>query len=39
MTKQTTVLLEGLYFANGVALSADEDYVLVAESYHYRKLA
>ncbi|MEV5027914.1 SMP-30/gluconolactonase/LRE family protein [Paenibacillus sp. LPE1-1-1.1] len=36
MTKQTTVLLEGLYFANGVALSADEDYVLVAESYHYQ---
>ena len=35
MTKQTTVLLEGLYFANGVALSADEDFVLVAESYHY----
>lgn len=36
MTKQTTVLLEGLYFANGVALSADGDYVLVAESYHYQ---
>ncbi|MDF2651409.1 MAG: hypothetical protein K0Q73_7214 [Paenibacillus sp.] len=36
MTKQTTVLLEGLYFANGVALSADEDFVLVAESYHYQ---
>ncbi|AET58724.1 gluconolactonase [Paenibacillus terrae HPL-003] len=35
-TKQTTVLLEGLYFANGVALSADEDFVLVAESYHYQ---
>lgn len=34
-TKQTSVLLEGLYFANGVALSADEDYVLVAESYRY----
>ncbi len=36
ITKQTTVLLEGLYFANGVALSADEDFVLVAESYHYQ---
>ncbi|MEC0230179.1 SMP-30/gluconolactonase/LRE family protein [Paenibacillus alba] len=36
MTKQTTVLLEGLYFANGVALSSEEDYVLVAESYHYQ---
>ncbi|TXK72237.1 SMP-30/gluconolactonase/LRE family protein [Paenibacillus sp. N3.4] len=35
-TKQTTVLLEGLYFANGVVLSADEDFVLVAESYHYQ---
>lgn len=36
VTKQTTVLLEGLYFANGVALSSDEDFVLVAESYHYQ---
>ncbi|NOU87232.1 SMP-30/gluconolactonase/LRE family protein [Paenibacillus sp. LMG 31460] len=35
-TKQTTVLLEGLYFANGIALSADEDFVLIAESYHYQ---
>lgn len=35
-TKQTTVLLKDLYFANGVALSADEDFVLVAESYHYQ---
>ncbi|MHA6531723.1 SMP-30/gluconolactonase/LRE family protein [Paenibacillus sp. BAC0078] len=35
-TKQTTVLLEDLYFANGVALSSDEDFVLVAESYHYQ---
>ncbi|KQO17897.1 SMP-30/gluconolactonase/LRE family protein [Paenibacillus sp. Leaf72] len=35
-TKQTSVLLDGLYFANGIALSADEDYVLVAESYHYQ---
>ncbi|WP_152396615.1 SMP-30/gluconolactonase/LRE family protein [Paenibacillus guangzhouensis] len=35
-TNQTTVLLDNLYFANGVALSADEDFVLVAESYHYQ---
>lgn len=35
-TKQTSVLLENLYFANGVALSADEDFVLVAETYHYQ---
>jgi sugar lactone lactonase YvrE len=35
-TKQTTVLLEGLYFANGIALSSEEDFVLVAESYHYQ---
>ncbi|MEK4849206.1 SMP-30/gluconolactonase/LRE family protein [Paenibacillus sp. FSL H7-0756] len=35
-TRQTTVLLKDLYFANGVALSAEEDFVLVAESYHYQ---
>lgn len=35
-TKQTTVLLEGLYFANGIALSSDEDFVLIAESYRYQ---
>lgn len=35
-TKQTSVLLEGLYFANGIALSSDEDYVLIAESYRYQ---
>lgn len=32
----TEVLLEGLYFANGVALSANEDFVLVNETYRYR---
>ncbi|MEC0123035.1 SMP-30/gluconolactonase/LRE family protein [Paenibacillus pabuli] len=36
LTKQTTVLLKDLYFANGVVLSAEEDFVLVAESYHYQ---
>ncbi|OXM84336.1 SMP-30/gluconolactonase/LRE family protein [Paenibacillus rigui] len=36
VTKRATVLLEGLYFANGIALSREEDYVLVSESYHYQ---
>jgi sugar lactone lactonase YvrE len=31
-TKQTEVLLDGLYFANGVALSEHEDFVLVNET-------
>jgi len=29
-------LIKDLYFANGVALSADEDYVLINETYRYR---
>ena len=33
---ETRVLLKDLYFANGVALSADEDFVLVHETYRYR---
>lgn len=33
---ETTVLLDDLYFANGVALSADERFVLVNETYRYR---
>lgn len=33
---ETTVLLDELHFANGVALSADEDFVLVNETYRYR---
>ncbi len=32
----TTVLLDSAYFANGVALSRDEDFVLVSETYRYR---
>ncbi|MEO4047365.1 SMP-30/gluconolactonase/LRE family protein [Pseudomonas sp. CAU 1711] len=32
----TEVLLDDLYFANGVALSKDEDFVLVNETYRYR---
>jgi sugar lactone lactonase YvrE len=35
-TKKTTVLLSDLYFANGVALSQHEDFVLVNETYRYR---
>ncbi|CAE6913934.1 Gluconolactonase [Ectopseudomonas oleovorans] len=35
-TGETRVLLDGLYFANGVALSANEDFVLVNETYRYR---
>jgi sugar lactone lactonase YvrE len=33
---QTRVLAGGLFFANGVALSRDESFVLVAETYRYR---
>lgn len=33
---RTEVLLDGLYFANGVALSQAEDFVLVNETYRYR---
>jgi sugar lactone lactonase YvrE len=35
-TGETTLLLEGLYFANGVALASDESFVLVNETYRYR---
>ena len=35
-TGKTDMLLDGLYFANGVALSADEDYILVNETSRYR---
>ncbi|HRC85025.1 MAG TPA: SMP-30/gluconolactonase/LRE family protein, partial [Thermoanaerobaculia bacterium] len=35
-TRTTETLLENLYFANGVALSKDEDFVLVNETYRYR---
>jgi sugar lactone lactonase YvrE len=35
-TRQTEVLLDDLYFANGVALSQNEDFVLVNETYRYR---
>lgn len=35
-TGQTRVLLGNLYFANGVALSRQEDFVLINETYRYR---
>ena len=35
-TGETEVLLDGLYFANGIALSTAEDFVLVNETYRYR---
>ncbi|MBN4046506.1 SMP-30/gluconolactonase/LRE family protein [bacterium AH-315-P15] len=35
-TDETIVQLEGLYFANGVALGPNEDYVLVNETMAYR---
>ncbi len=35
-TGSSRVLLDGLAFANGVALSKDEDFVLVNETYAYR---
>ncbi len=35
-TGKTTVLLDNLYFANGVALSKNEDFVLVNETWRYR---
>ncbi len=37
-TKNTTVLMRDLYFSNGVALSADEDFVLINETWRYRIL-
>lgn len=34
--KETTVLHEGFYFANGIALSKNEDFVVVCESWKFR---
>jgi len=31
-TKENRVLIEGIHFANGVALSEDEEFVIVAET-------
>ncbi|MBZ2188184.1 SMP-30/gluconolactonase/LRE family protein [Alcanivorax sp. JB21] len=33
---ETRVLLDGLYFANGVTLSAEQDYLLVTETARYQ---
>lgn len=38
VTKTNTVLIDRIHFANGVALAADESYVLVAETFRYRVL-
>ena len=35
-TGETELLLDQLYFANGIALSQNEDFVLVNETYRYR---
>ncbi|NRA46464.1 MAG: strictosidine synthase family protein [Oligoflexales bacterium] len=35
-SKETTTLLKELYFANGVAISSSQDYVLVNETWNYR---
>lgn len=35
-TGEVKVLLKDLYFANGVALSPNEDFVLINETYRYR---
>lgn len=37
-TGETRVLLDGLYFANGVAVSPGGDYLLVNETWRYRVL-
>ena len=36
LTKKTEILISNLYFANGVALSKDESFVLVAETFNMR---
>ena len=36
VTRETRVLLPKLYFANGVALSRNEDFLVVGETYRYR---
>ena len=35
-TDATSVLMDGLYFANGVALSSDDRFLLVTETWRYR---
>ncbi|KAJ4951319.1 hypothetical protein NE237_028151 [Protea cynaroides] len=38
LTKETTIVLDGLAFANGVALSQDQDFLLICESWKFRCL-
>lgn len=35
-TKTTTTLIDKMYFSNGVALSMNEDFVLITETWRYR---
>jgi sugar lactone lactonase YvrE len=35
-TKETTILLDNLYFANGVCISPDQSFILVNETWKYR---
>lgn len=37
-TRQTRVVLDGLYFANGVAISPDQSFLLLSETGKYRVL-
>ncbi|PSS02034.1 Protein STRICTOSIDINE SYNTHASE-LIKE 4 like [Actinidia chinensis var. chinensis] len=37
-SNDTSVVIDGLYFANGVALSTDQDYLVVCETWKYRCL-
>ncbi|XP_057467453.1 protein STRICTOSIDINE SYNTHASE-LIKE 4-like isoform X1 [Actinidia eriantha] len=38
LSNDTSVVIDGLYFPNGVALSADQDYLVVCETWKYRCL-
>ncbi|KAK2395822.1 Calcium-dependent phosphotriesterase superfamily protein [Trifolium repens] len=38
MSNETVIVLDDLAFANGVALSKDEDYVVVCETWKFRCL-
>lgn len=35
-TQETSLVMDQLYFANGIALSADQDFLVVAETSRYR---
>jgi len=36
LDKSTTILIDNMYFSNGVALSESEDFVLINETWRYR---